>query len=77
MVNTQYLEELIKDSGIKKKAICRKMGWSYPTLQRKLTNEKSFYTHEVEKLCDILRIDDFRMVEKIFFYHDVDKKGTR
>ena len=75
MVNTQYLEKLIAEKGLKKSFIANQMGISVQTLKKKCTNNGDFYTNEVTALCSILGISDMNEVEKIFFVN-VGKCGN-
>jgi transcriptional regulator with XRE-family HTH domain len=67
MVNTQYLEEIIKNSGLKISYIAEKCGMSRPTFNAKRNNESEFTAKEIKTLCDILGITSLTQREKIFF----------
>lgn len=72
MVNTQYLEELIEESGKKKSFLADKCGISIQTLRRKSRNEGRFDSDEIEVLCRELGVKSLRDKERLFFAQNVD-----
>lgn len=67
MTNTQLLLKLIEDSGMTRKAIMKKTNIrAYSTLRAKIENRNEFTASEIDKLCEILRIDNDQRVA-IFF----------
>ena len=66
MVDTQYLEELISSSGLKKTYLAEKLGISIQTLRNKLKGNSDFTMREVNVLCLELNITKFSDKEKIF-----------
>lgn len=76
MVNTQYLESLISDSGKKKIYLANKIGCSRQYFMMKINNRAPFTTDEVSILCNELNISKLTDKEKIFFASDVDKMST-
>ncbi len=66
MVDTERLERLIKESGLKKKFIASEMGLSPWGLTRKIRNCSEFLASEVNALCKVLHISK-RVKEEIFF----------
>lgn len=66
MTNTILLEQIIKDSGMTRKAIARKMGITPESLRRKIKNKHEFGQGEIIALCKILRLDRTQMLA-IFF----------
>ncbi len=73
MVNSDLLNDLIKEKGIKKSLIVDKLGTSYHWLNKKISNEKQFKAFEIQKICEILDIKDLKLKEKIFFAPNVDE----
>ena len=66
MTNTIMLEKAIHDSGLRKGYIALKMGINAYTLAMKIDNKKEFKASEIDKLCEILKIDTERRM-LIFF----------
>ena len=67
MTNTALLRNTIYDSGLKLSYIAKKMGLSAYGLQKKINGESEFKASEIAGLCDILKIDDARRRDAIFF----------
>lgn len=66
------LNEIIKDSGITKVALAKKLNLSHQGLYSKLNGDSDFTRGEVEKLCHVLHIDDLELKESVFFNSKVD-----
>lgn len=77
MVNTQYLENVISDSGKKKIYLASKIGCSRQYFMMKVNNKAPFTTDEVSILCNELNITKLTEKEKIFFATNVDKMPTQ
>ena len=59
MTNSSELEKRIKESGLHKAWILNQLGIkSYATLRAKIRNESEFTASEIDKLCDILNINN-------------------
>jgi hypothetical protein len=72
MTNTALLEKEIKDSGFLKASLMEQMGIkSYATLRAKIENESEFTASEINKLCEILHLDNGRR-EAIFFANNAE-----
>lgn len=71
MVNTQYLEKFITESGKKKQYLADKMGISRQAFAKKLNNEIPFKLTEYNILCSELSITSIEDRDKCFF----TKKG--
>jgi len=67
MVDTQYLEEVIKASGKTKTHLANKMGMSIQSFRLKCQNKFDFTTSQVDVLCTELGITKLTEKEKIFF----------
>ncbi len=67
MVDTLYLENIIKKSGKKKMYLAKKCGISVQSLRLKIKGIYDFTTSEVKILCDELGITDAKLMQKIFF----------
>lgn len=67
MTNTSLLKRKIQESGLRRSAIMAQMGIkSYSTLRAKIGNEREFTASEINKLCEILALDDDQR-EAVFF----------
>ena len=67
MVDTQYLESVIKASGKTKTHLANKMGMSIQSFRLKTQNKFDFTTSQVDILCSELGITKLTEKEKIFF----------
>lgn len=67
MVNTQMLEDAIKESGKKKSYLADKLGITIQNFRLKCDNKSDFRTGEVAILCSELGITRLTDKEKIFF----------
>ena len=68
MVNTQYLEKLINDAGIKKTFLAECLGISIQTLRLKIIGKYDFTIKEANIICEVLGIKSLVEKEKIFNY---------
>lgn len=76
MTNTTLLDEKIQESGYRPAKIAEWLGISYKNLRLKITNKRIFRVSEVEKICEILHIDNPAEVNKIFFAKIDDVSAT-
>lgn len=67
LVDTLYLETVIKESGKKKSYLADKLGISVQSLRLKITNVNDFKNSETDILCKELGITSLKTKEKIFF----------
>lgn len=74
MVNTEMLNERIKNSGKKINYLADKVGCSRQYFRAKCINKVSFNLDEVEILCEELNIKKFSDKNQIFFAKRVTKK---
>ena len=59
MTNSALLEQIITDSGLRRNAIMKQTGIkSYATLRAKIGNKSEFTASEIEKLCEILHLNN-------------------
>lgn len=72
VTNTEMLREAIKKSGLKLEFIAEKLGITRFSLAKKIENITEFKTSEVQKMCDVLQIEDVNTKEAIFFAKKVD-----
>jgi len=66
MVDTQLLESIIDNSGLKRTYLADKLGISIQNLRLKITNKSDFRSNEVIILCKELGITRASDKEKIF-----------
>ena len=72
MVNSEMLENVIRESGIKRSAILKYTGIkAYSTLRDKINNRTEFMASEIQKLCEILHLDRDQR-EAIFFANSAE-----
>lgn len=67
MTNTEALNGLISESGLKKKFIAEQLNLSAFGLQKKIENQNEFKTTEISILCKLLNISSLKQKEEIFF----------
>lgn len=72
MTDTQRLNKLIDDSGIKRKHIAEKLNISPYGLSKKINNETEFKPSEIQTICEILNVKTLKERDKIFFANKVD-----
>lgn len=77
MTDTKELERLIKDNGLKKGFIAKKLGISYDWLNKKIKGEVPFKDYEIRIFCELVHIDDPNRMMELFFAPCVDKKSTK
>lgn len=75
-MNYMELEQVIKDSGMKKYAIADKIGVHRATFYLKLSGEREFTQGELLALKNVLNLSDGEFL-KIFFDRKVGKMPTR
>lgn len=66
MVDTQYIEKKIKESGLKKAYLAEKCGCTRQYLGMKIRNEADFKVEDVKALQKELKLTDTEVI-KIFF----------
>ena len=76
MTNTDMLEKLIRDRGLKKGFIAEKLGISPYWFTQKARNQASFTADEIAILCGILNIKSLKQKEQIFFANKVENIST-
>lgn len=70
MLNKQLLEESIKESGLRKSFIIKKLGLSTTGFDKKQKGITPFRTAEIYVLCDLLNISEEDR-QQIFFADEV------
>lgn len=73
LVDSEHLDELIRDSGMAKWKIAEKMGMSRQNLYKKVHNQVPFFVDEAIILMDILGLDFENEFLPIFFADKVHK----
>lgn len=69
MINTELLERVIAESGLKKGYIAEQLGVSRTTLNNYITNKAEFRVSQVNTLSTLLKIDEAQRTA-IFFAVD-------
>ena len=77
LVNTQMLEQMIADSGQKIAYLAHKCKLDRHSLYNKINNKTEFTWPQVRVLCRELEINQFDMVDAIFFYQEVSENGNK
>lgn len=67
MTDTNELERIIEESGLKKSYIAKALNLSRQGLWSKINNKTEFNSTEIETLCRILRITKLSDRQRIFF----------
>lgn len=67
MTNSTALELKIKKSGLKKYFIAEYVGIDPNTLTKKVNNETEFTATEIDKLCEILKVESLEERQALFF----------
>ena len=76
MVNTEILEDKIKQSGKKREYLAQQCGITRQSLTSKIKNDSQFTVDQVASLCRELNITSLSEKERIFFAPDVAKNGN-
>lgn len=69
MTDSAALENKIKKSGFKKYFIAEQIGIEPYTLTRKINNATEFTASEIDKLCEILKVETLEERQALFFAH--------
>ncbi len=67
MTNTDKLNDLIRQKGIKKGYLAQKIGVSNTTFYALLRNKTEFKASQIRILCEELGIEDNETMKAIFF----------
>lgn len=67
MTNTKLLEQCIKQSGLKKAFLAKKIGLSPAGFCNCVNNRAEFRASHIRILCELLGIKDLTLKEAIFF----------
>lgn len=76
VINTELLELIIRASGIRYNYIANELKVTPFTLAKKIRNESEFKVSQINKLCEILKINSAETRMAIFFPRSVDFKST-
>lgn len=71
MTNTEELEKIIKESGLKKSYIAKAINLSRQGFKNKCENKSPFTSKEIIGLCELLNITKLTDKERIFFAKQV------
>lgn len=67
MTNTELLEKIIAEKGLKKCFLAEKIGLSPPGFRNCITNRAEFKASQIDALCKLLGITDPDEMQAIFF----------
>jgi len=76
VVDTQYLEEKIRESGKKKEYLAKQCGITRQSLSSKVRNDSQFTVDQVSVLCKELNITKLSEKDRIFFASGVKETET-
>lgn len=76
MTNTTLLQQLIRDSGLKKVFIAERLGMSPANFHNYLIGRYAFKESHMNVLCELLRIENPDLKEALFYADEVDKYST-
>lgn len=76
MTNTKLLNELIQQSGLKKMYIADKIGVTPVGLSNLIAGKSEFKASQINKMCDLLGIEDLALKEAVFFADSVAFEAT-
>ncbi len=72
MTNTAALNQLIRESGLKRSYIAKRLGISTTTLSYKINNRSDFNAREIDILRKLLGFKSLEQCFAIFFVEEVD-----
>lgn len=72
MTNSNELRRVIQESGLKLQFLAKELGLSRYGFQKKLDGKSEFKASEIERLCQLLRLEDLQIRQNIFFAKKVD-----
>lgn len=67
MTNTEMLNQLIRERGLKKVYLAEKVGLSPAGFHNCVTNRAEFRASQIQTLCDLLGVDDPAQRVALFF----------
>lgn len=67
MTNTELLDQLIAESGKKKRHLAEKVGLSRAGFRNCMTNKAEFTASQIDTLCEELNIKSLKLKEAVFF----------
>ena len=77
MTNTELLEKLIKENGLKLSFIAEKLGITRQALYKKIKGIAQFTGPEIKIFCQLLHLDTWEKIQPVFFADDVIKSDYR
>lgn len=77
MTNTKLLNELIQQSGLKKIYIAEKIGVTAVGLSNLIAGKSEFKATQINKMCELLGIEDLELKEAVFFADYVALEATK
>jgi hypothetical protein len=77
MTDTELLNQYIENSGLKVAYIAKQIGRSRYNFTQKRDNKSEFLPSEIEKLCELLKINSLEEKNRIFFATNVSYNSTK
>ena len=77
MTNTELLEKLINDSGLKLSFIAEKLGITRQALYKKIKGLVQFTGPEIKIMCELLNLNTWAKIQPVFFADDVSKNDNK
>jgi len=76
VTNSKELNQIIKNSGLKRTYIAKCLGISLTALTYKINNRYPFNARQIDLLCKLLNIDSVEQRFAIFFASEVEEQST-
>lgn len=77
MTNTELLEKLIRDKGLKLSFIAAKLGISRQALHKKIKGLVPFNGPEIKIMCELVGLKTWAKIKPVFFADDVSKSDYK
>lgn len=77
MTNTELLEKLIRDSGLKLSFIAEKLGITRQALYKKIKGLVQFTGPEIKIMCELLNLKTWGKIQPVFFADNVIKSDNK
>lgn len=77
MTNTELLEQLIRESGLKMSYIAERLGISRQALHKKIKGIVHFNAPEIKIMCELLGLKTWAQIKAVFFAAKVSKNDYK
>lgn len=72
----EFLGEMAR-AGLTQKELALRVGMSKNTLSSRINGKSFFDTEEIDKICDVLKIEDGRQKSKIFLHKSSQNRDEK